>query len=961
MSPYDADRNPLDVLAEEFAARHRRGEHPSIAEYTERFPELADEIRSLFPSVLMLEQITEQKEHDSCCRRATSVSGLERLGDYHILRELGRGGMGVVYEARQESLGRRVALKVLSSSSTHEKHRQRFEREARAAAQLHHTNIVPVFGVGREEGLSYYVMQYIDGQSLSQLLGRLKRSAATEPGIASVSTPDTLPFADSPTDKPKAVLTAALPDQESPSREKRGPAYHRWVAQIGLQVAEALHYAHGQGIIHRDIKPANLLLDPQGTVWITDFGVARLAEEEELTAVGDVVGTLRYMAPEQLNGEADARSDVYSLGLTLYELLALRPALDETSRGRLIRQLTDATIPRLRTIRPDIPRDLETIISKAIAREPRHRYATAAELADDLRAWMEDRPIRARRVGPVERLWRWCRRNRAIAALAGVALISLVSTATIGWIGYLRTKAALQEARAATGRAETNLELSLRAFETIFNRVAGRDSVQPITDDPEVELLLPATPSEHDLKLLEQLLQFYERFAEQNQSNQRLRAETARAYRRVGEIQHKLDRREKADEAFRRALAIYEGLAKDSATGENYATEMAAVYNSLGLSLQIARRHEEAQRAFEQALALLQTEDSDRSRLEQIRTHLALGQLLGMPAWGGRLQRHGPRPGPGPEPIGPGSLGLGPRPSGRGPEPPGPPPAEHDPESPGRGAKLSAWTGGEAEKHLREALELAQTLVTKDAKNPDYRLALARSYENLALVRLPRRGFGQAMEANQSAIDLLRELVTEFPSVALYRQELAEAYLLSRGPSRLAISDTDARTRIAEAQALAEQLHADYPQVPDYTLLLVRATNKKGELLAQERKPAEALKQYRRSVELLQSLVDRCPSVPWYGFHLAVSRQALGEYLRMNKSFQESQTELEKAIATTEALMGDQSQTHGPAQFLLAKQYSSLAATLREMGETHRAEEAQAKAKTLMPAFGGLRPGPSKP
>lgn len=929
MTDFDADRNPLDVLAEEFAARHRRGEHPSIGEYTQQFPELAEEIRTLFPSVLMLEQLTEQKEDASSGRRATAVDGLERLGDYHILREIGRGGMGVVYEARQESLGRRVALKVLSSTSASDKHRQRFEREARAAAQLHHTNIVPVFGVGREEGLSYYVMQCIDGQCLSQLLGRLKRSSATERASdAQGSGPDTLPFADSPTDKPSAIAAVPSRGPEVSPGAMRGPDYHRWVAQIGLQVAEALHYAHGQGVIHRDIKPANLLLDPHGTVWITDFGVARLAEEDELTAVGDVVGTLRYMAPEQLSGEADPRSDVYSLGLTLYELLALRPALDETSRGRLLRQLTDATIPRLRTIRPDIPRDLETIIAKAIAREPKHRYATAAELADDLRAWIEDLPIRARRVGPVERLWRWCRRNRAVAALAGVALVSLVSAATIGWIGYLRTKAALQEARAATSRAESNLELSLRAFETIFNRVAGRDSVQPITDDPEVELLLPATPSEHDLKLLEQLLQFYERFAQQNQSNQRLRAETARAYRRVGEIQQKLGRFDKADEAFQRALAIYEGLTKDCNPGESYAIEMAAVYNSLGVSLQISRRHEDARQAFEQALTLLQGEDSDRSRLEQVRTHNALGQWLGMPHRGGPPHRRGPRPDPGPEPSS---------------------------ESP-RGR------GSEAEEHLRQALELAQALVAKDAKNPDYRLALARSYENLALARQPRRERDQALEANQTAIGLLKELAAEFPSVALYRQELAEAYLMSRGFSRLMLSDVDARPRIAQAQTLAEQLHADYPQVPEYTLLLVQTTNKKAELLALDRQFSEAQEHYRRSVELLQSLVDRCPSVPSYGFLLVFSRQALGDYLRMNKNFEESRTELEKAIAMTETLARTQPQMmHGPAQFILAKQYWSLAATLREMGETQLADEALAKAKALSPRFGGPRSGPPRP
>jgi serine/threonine protein kinase len=921
MTDFETDRNPLDVLAEEFAQRHRRGEHPSITEYAERYPELAEEIHTLFPSVLMLEQFTEQKESQSSGRPTSVVLPiLERLGDYHILGEIGRGGMGVVYEARQESLGRRVALKVLGSSAN-DKHRQRFEREARAAAQLHHTNIVPVFGVGREEGLSYYVMQYIDGQCLSRFLNQFK-GAGTD---ASWPTPDTIPFADQHTEKPQASPTAE-PSRFGAETKRPGAEHYRWVAQIGLQVADALHYAHSQGVIHRDIKPANLLLDPHGTVWITDFGVARLAEEAELTAAGDVVGTLRYMAPEQLNGEADLRSDIYSLGLTLYELLALRPAFDETSRGGLLRQLADGAVPPLRALRPDVPRDLETIISKAITHEPKDRYATAEALAEDLRAWLEDRPIRARRIGPAERLWRWCRRNRTVAVLAGVTLISLVAAATIGWTGYLRTKAALQEARAATVRAEANLELSLRAFETIFNRVAGRDSVQPVTDDPEVELLLPAVPSEHDLRLLEQLLQFYERFAQQNQANQRLQAETARAYRRVGEIQQKLGRMDQADEALRRCLAIYEDLTTNRRPGESYAIEMAAAYNSLGFSLQLSRKDDEARRAYERALELLRGQDSDRSRLTQIRTHNALGLSLAM-SHPRRPRRHGPRP--------------------------------NREASPGR--ETPPGPGSEAEKHVQQALDLAQSLVAQDAKNPDYRLALARSYENLALVRQPFRGNKESLEANQTAIGLFKALADEFPSVALYRQELAEAYLLSNGPSRFLLASEDARTRIQEAQRLAEQLHADYPQVPEYTLLLARTTSRNGMLLAGKQQFAEALREHRRSVDLLQSLVDRCPSVPWFKFLLASGRQTLGEYLRLAKRLPESREELERGIKATEELFGGQRQMPYGAQFFLAKQYVSLAITLREMGETRLADEAQAKAQAMMPMPGPPRPPPPAP
>lgn len=237
-------------------------------------------------------------------------------------------------------------------------------------------------------------------------------------------------------------------------------------------------------------------------------------------------------------------------------------------------------------------------------------------------------------------------------------------------------------------------------------------------------------------------------------------------------------------------------------------------------------------------------------------------------------------------------------------------------------------------------------------------MALARSYENLALVRQPFRGNKESLEANQTAIGLFKELADEFPTVALYRQELAEAYLLSNGPSRFLLASDDARSRIQEAQRLAEQLHADYPQVPEYTLLLARTTSRNGMLLAGKLQFAEALREHRRSVDLLQSLVDRCPSVPWFKFLLASGRQTLGEYLRLAKRLPESREELERGIKATEELFGGQRQMPYGAQFFLAKQYVSLATTLREMGETRLADEAKAKAQAMMPTPGPPRPPP---
>ena len=192
--------------------------------------------------------------------------------------------------------------------------------------------------------------------------------------------------------------------------------YWQSVATIGVQVADALEYAHKQGINHRDIKPSNLLLDTQGTVWVTDFGLAKADDQQNLTHTGDVLGTLRYMPPEAFEGKTDAKSDVYSLGLTLYEMLAFRPAFDETERNRLIMQVTQEEPARLGRLNRDVPRDLQTIIHKAIDRDPKQRYGSAGALAEDLQRYIEDEPIKARRVSQTEQLWRWCRRHPAQAA-----------------------------------------------------------------------------------------------------------------------------------------------------------------------------------------------------------------------------------------------------------------------------------------------------------------------------------------------------------------------------------------------------------------------------------------------------------------------------------------------------------------------------------------------------------------
>ena len=479
MNDSDSEADPLAQLAEEFAGRYRRGERPSLGEYTERYPEHAERIRHLFPALVEMEQLGSvggPGAGDFAGIAAGRGRVPPQLGEYRILREVARGGMGVVYEAVQESLGRHVALKVLpSAGSMPPTQLERFRREARAAARLHHTNIVPVFGVGEHEGVHYFAMQFIRGQGLDRVLHELRylrrrdpsptdaaarRGADLSISIArgllsgrfaggestSVGPAGGAPFpagdVDRPTDGPAGGSGSIVLGDPSGLGGQSTLAYSRSVARVGVQVAEALAYSHQQGILHRDIKPANLLLDTQGTVWVSDFGLVKEQGTEELTTEGDFVGTLRYMAPERFLGRSDPRSDVYGLGLTLYEMLTLQPAFADPDRARLVDRVQQEEPPRPRKLDPHIPRDLETIVLKAIAKEPGRRYATATAMAEDLRRFLADRPVEARRAATWERAWRSARRNPwlAISTASAAVLLVVVAAGSAAWSARLGTE-----------------------------------------------------------------------------------------------------------------------------------------------------------------------------------------------------------------------------------------------------------------------------------------------------------------------------------------------------------------------------------------------------------------------------------------------------------------------------------------------------------------------------------------
>jgi serine/threonine protein kinase/WD40 repeat protein len=481
------DPQLIDAL-EEYQAVLEAGQRPDRQAFLTRHEDIAPDLARALDALDFIRTAAPQFPEPADDQRAGEVQPEGPLGDYRIVREIGRGGMGVVYEAVQISLGRQVALKVLPFAATLDARRlQRFKNEAQAAAHLHHTNIVPVYGVGCERGVHYYAMQLIDGKTLAAMIRDLRQLA----GLAPPDQPGTAGrLAGAPAsersapgnrsnraDEATGPYTPAPLPQDGPTAEKTrsvvarstepsasSPAFFRTAAHLGVQAAEALEHAHQLGVIHRDIKPANLLvettsplspcgkgvagegalapLSPRGRevggegfrLWITDFGLAHCQSQEGLTMTGDLMGTLRYMSPEQALARrvgVDHRTDIYSLGMTLYELLTLRPAFAAQDRQELLRQIASEEPRPLRQMNRSIPAELETIVLKAVEKNPAERYATAQELADDLRRFLEDRPIRAKRPTLLQRAKKWGRRHRPIVWSAAVSLAALLAMALV--------------------------------------------------------------------------------------------------------------------------------------------------------------------------------------------------------------------------------------------------------------------------------------------------------------------------------------------------------------------------------------------------------------------------------------------------------------------------------------------------------------------------------------------------
>lgn len=970
--------SPIEILVEEYAALLRQGNSVTIEEFTARHPDHAAALRKILVAVDLVERAALQSVIASGSQAGNGFQQFEKnipnsFGDFDIVRELGRGGMGIVYVAKQRSLKRLVALKVLPSSGPQAiKNRQRFRREAESAASLHHTNIVPVFGIGEQEGILFYAMQLIDGVPLNHVLDALLGSENPHDNAMLGSAPQgrsqhfapaqaaaqlfqaeanavhdvvfqstasnddstqrqeqTVAFQtfkprQSTLDSTVTILQSAKPAQDAESSQSHGSLdfdthpgvmatdkglsevatpgielnaiYFRNVARITASAANALQYAHQQGILHRDIKPGNLLLDRDTTLWITDFGLARPTDIANVTQTGEIVGTLRYMAPEQFHGQADQRTDIYSLGLTLFELLTLKPAV-EFQHGKL--KYCDSSSGDLQPSfakHSKVPRDLQTICLKACAHDSAQRYQHACDLEEDLRRYLEDRPILARRISPLERLVRWSRRNPALAGLIALSasLLVLIVILQAIWnqekqqnIAKIREEyeraeeniklksQALEAARIAKQRAENNLQLAMEAFDQVVTNVSSRglamNSITELDGESELISFADAELNSADVQLLDTLLSFFDRFAQENGTN--LKLQSAIAIRRVGDIQFHLGRVDEADKSYRKAIEYYEAaivedgnVSRDLALVEVY-TQLVQVNARQGNMAVAMATQQKARQILERSPQLKENEQGRYALAVLLNNLASFGLRVGTEVRPRpRLQQFFPfRPG---GPVdGPGGSG----------------------QQPGLAMRMKREIDAN-----REARKILLELVAERPESEAYQITLAQNYRDEIRISRFLRDPVQGEKAIAEAIKILQELRQKNPDSLLIQYQLAETLgtPVTGRPSEY--------QRLNEALEICDHLIQLQPNIPEYRALRGSLLVRQAALRLGNGRRDEAERILLEALDYQKSLAEQFPEVLIYQITYAQSLQMHALYLAERGESKQALAQMELAIGSLE-------------------------------------------------------------
>jgi tetratricopeptide (TPR) repeat protein len=736
------------------------------------------------------------------------------LGRFEIRRELGRGGFGIVYLAHDPLLKRDVALKVPRFCTLADPElQQRFSREAQAGAGLDHPNVAAVYDAGEVAGVGYIASAYCPGITLAQFLRKQ--------------------------DRPIAVAEAA--------------------ALIAC-LADAVGHGHSRGILHRDLKPSNVMLveaAPSGEpatgeprhccrlsdVWycpkITDFGLARRIDDEAQTRDGAALGTPSYMAPEQARSGAQPSTpatDVYGLGAILYELLAGRAPFIGESPLEILDQVRQREVVPPGRLRPNLPRDVETICLKCLAKNPPARYGSAAQLAEDLRRFLGGRPILARPIGRAQRALRWCQRNPVIATLAGGIALALVvgtgvSMSLAVWALNEKSQAALhalqaknsaQQERAARELADYGFAQAEKAVEDYLDGIESNQRLKEADFfDLRKQLLTSAIP-------------FYEGFVKQKPGDATLEAKRGRAYARLAELRRPLGDQEQALADYRQAQAIFQKLAADFPSVPVYRHEQVQSHYGLGAVLIEQGNRKAAEPELRQALALLQPLVDEFPADPSYRSELAgIDRSLG-------LVLHG----------------LG----------------DH----------------ARASEAYLEAIELQQSLAAEFPAVAKYRQGLAQSYSKLGTTFKSQQNHSEAVAVYRKAILLQRSLASEFPSVAEYRDSLARSHF-NLGSIFLKLRKvTEAQQEYTEALRLEQQLVDDFPSVPAYRGMLAAIRYGMAITFAAIGKHEEAKTEHRAVLQMRTRLVEDVPNAIDYWHGLANSLYSLAMLLAKDGELDEA-------------------------------------------------------------------------
>jgi serine/threonine-protein kinase len=853
------------------------------------------------------------------------------VAGYELLGPLGRGGMSIVYQARQVKLGRMVALKmILGGAHARPGDLARFRAEAEAVARLQHPHIIQIYEVGEQDGWAYFALEVVPGGSLAREL-------------------------------------AGRPQPVAPS------------ARLVETLARTMAFAHERGIVHRDLKPANILLagvrkdgeapsltpDPWPlTPKISDFGLAKRLDAERPTATaagrtraGELLGTPSYMAPEQTTGrsaEVGPAADVYALGAILYECLTGRPPFQAATPLDIIFQVrTEEPVPPRRLV-PSVPRDLNTICLKCLEKEPRRRYSSAAAFADDLRRFLSGARVHARSAGPWERTVRWARRKKTMAAILAVSSIAVLIVLTLGVWHYTRLRE--YNAALATERntADRHFQGALAAVKQMLVRVSEDDD--KLYQEPGMELVRR--------KLLEDALQFYEGFLKET-SNDAVREETAHIYCYLGDLEKRLGHPAAAEKAYSAASVLYHGLATEFPQQPTYRLRLAGCYTNLANALVKASREKEAEDAYRQAVDIQQTlvqefPESGKYRSALAGNHHNLGTLLSCT---GRLAEA--------EETLRRALDERQRLADEFPEM-----ASYRRDCARTLSNLADVLDrtdrpGDAEQSFRRARDIQEQLVKSFPREPDYREELAGSHHNLGMILNKVNRYPEAETEYGHAIRLQQQLVEDFPKVPAYLQELARCHhcrgLLLENWKR----PGEAEQAFRQALDLQQRLADEFPETPaELSWLGYFAAHLASWLFEQERL-AEAKEQVERAVRSQQAALKLRPTHPLInrrlGQHYRVlaetlvrlgdhsaAAQAAAEHLLYIPNDEKEYLRVAELAARCVTLAEDDETIPDEKRKALAKAYGDQAIALLRQRLLHRPSPSVAELKAS-PSFAPLR------